>query len=75
MTLVDRATMYDLTMENGEEVHGRCGEPDGKCPCADSTFNRWHSGYLTDEDKEDLREFGFAIEEKTAEYKGHPKFQ
>jgi hypothetical protein len=66
----DRATAYDLI-----EVHGRCGGRDGECPCHDSTFNRWKSGFL---DFGALKAEGwtdFDIAKRVAEYSGHPQYR
>jgi hypothetical protein len=71
----DRATMYDLIDEEGMEVHGRCGQPNGTCPCPDSSFNRWKSGFL---DFASLKVEGWTdaqIGESAAAYSGHPQYR
>lgn len=72
MFLIDRATFDDLIVDDAErEIHGRCGLTDGQCPCQDSSFNRWHSGYLTDEEKKALNQY----ELQTTRFSGHPRFR
>jgi len=71
----DLATADDLINEGGKDVHGRCGQPDTVCPCADSSFNRWRSGSL---DFANLKSEGWKDEEiadRTAQYSGHPSFR
>jgi hypothetical protein len=71
----DFATADDLINEGGKDVHGRCGQPDMVCPCHDSSFNRWRSGFL---DFPNLKSEGWTDEEiagRTAQYSGHPSFK
>lgn len=71
----DFATADDLINEGGTDVHGRCGKPDMVCPCHDSSFNRWRSGFL---DFANLKSEGWTdeeIAERTAQYSGHPSFK
>jgi hypothetical protein len=56
MSILDRATNFDLIEDDiGHELHGRCGLLDGICACVDSSFNRWPSGYFSDDEKDHLK--------------------
>jgi hypothetical protein len=67
--------MYDLIDDGGQDVHGRCGRPDGVCACPDSSFNRWKSGFL---DWASLKGEGWSdaqIAEYAAAYSGYPQYR